>query len=119
MLQDDPFLELAGAVVFDEFHERSLHTDLALALVRRVQQDAGPDVKLVVMSATIATAPVAEWLGGAPVVESAGRLFPVAIEYASAEDERPLPAQVAAAALRAFSATSGDVLAFLPGVGEI
>jgi ATP-dependent helicase HrpB len=119
LLQDDPFLELAGAVVFDEFHERSLHTDLALALVRRVQQDARPDLKIVVMSATIATAPVAEWLGGAPVVESEGRLFPVVIEYASEEDDRPLPAQVAGAALRAFGSSSGDVLAFLPGVGEI
>jgi ATP-dependent helicase HrpB len=119
MLQEDPFLSEFGAVVFDEFHERSLHTDLALALVRRVQRDARADLKLVVMSATIATAPVAQWLGGAPVVESEGRLFPVAIEYAQDEDDRPLPAQVAGAALRAFSASSGDVLAFLPGVGEI
>jgi ATP-dependent helicase HrpB len=119
MLQDDPFLSDFGAVVFDEFHERSLHTDLALALVRRVQQDARPELRIVVMSATIATAPVAEWLGGAPVVESEGRLFPVAIEYAQDEDDRPLPAVVGGATLRAFSASSGDVLAFLPGVGEI
>ena len=119
MLQDDPFLSDFGAVVFDEFHERSLHTDLALALVRRVQLDARPELKIVVMSATIATAPVAQWLGNAPIVESEGRLHPVAIEYAQDDDDRPLPAQVGGAALRAFASTSGDVLAFLPGVGEI
>jgi len=119
MLQEDPFLSDFGAVVFDEFHERSLHTDLALALVRRVQQDARPELKIVVMSATIATAPVAAWLGGAPVVESEGRLHPVALEYATEEDDRPLTAQVGAAVLRAFASTSGHVLAFLPGVGEI
>ncbi len=119
MLQDDPFLADFGAVVFDEFHERSLHTDLALALVRRVQQDARPDLKLVVMSATIATAPIAEWLGPAPVVESEGRLFPVGSEYLLEDDDRPLPAQVAGAALRTLGTTSGDVLCFFPGVGEI
>lgn len=119
MLQDDPFLEDFGAVVFDEFHERNLQTDLALALVRRVQQEARPELKLVVMSATIATRPVAAWLGGAPVVESEGRLFPVEVEYEPEEDDRPLPTRVASAAQRALAAGSGDVLCFLPGVGEI
>lgn len=119
MVQDDPFLERIGVLVFDEFHERNLDTDLALALARKVQREARPDLKLVVMSATIATGRVAEWLGDAPVIESEGRLFPVAIEHLEREDTRPLPAIVAAGVQRAAGATKGDVLAFLPGVGEI
>src|SRR5262245_16612718 len=79
-LHDDPCLEGVGALVFDEFHERSLDTDLALALARRVQTEVRPELCLVVMSATIETAEVARYLGDAPVVESEGRLFPVAIE---------------------------------------
>ncbi len=119
MLQDDPFLEGVGVVVFDEFHERSLHTDLALALTRRVQSDARPDLKLVVMSATLATEELSAWLGNAPVVESQGRLFPVDIQYSETESEAPLAVQAAAGAMRALQATRGDVLVFLPGVGEI
>ncbi len=119
MLQDDPFLERVGVLVFDEFHERNLDTDLALALARKVQLEARPDLKLVVMSATIATKRVAEWLGGAPIVESEGRLHPVTIEHLEREDDRPVPAQVAAGVQRVLANTRGDVLAFLPGVGEI
>ena len=119
MLQDDPFLERVGVLVFDEFHERNLDTDLALALARKVQLEARPDLKLVVMSATIATKRVAEWLGGAPIVESEGRLHPVAIEHVEREDDRPVPAQVAAGVQKVLGSTRGDVLAFLPGVGEI
>ncbi|MBK7878385.1 MAG: DEAD/DEAH box helicase [Planctomycetes bacterium] len=119
MLQDDPFLERVGVLVFDEFHERNLDTDLALALARKVQLEARPDLKLVVMSATIATKRVAEWLGGAPIVESEGRLHPVTIEHLEREDDRPVPAQVAAGVQKVLGSTRGDVLAFLPGVGEI
>ncbi len=119
MLQDDPFLEDVGVVVFDEFHERSLHTDLALALTRRVQADARPDLKLVVMSATLATEELSAWLGNAPIVVSEGRLFPVDIQYSETDSEVPLPVQAAAGAMRALQATRGDVLVFLPGVGEI
>ena len=119
MLQDDPFLEGIGAVVFDEFHERSLHTDLALALVRKVQREARGDLKLVVMSATIATADVALWLGGAPVIESEGRLHPVEIRYGERSDPRAIAEQCALGIGRALESTAGDVLAFLPGVGEI
>jgi len=118
-LQDDPFLSDVGLVVFDEFHERNLDTDLALALTRKIQREVRPDLKLVVMSATIATAEVARWLGGAPVVESQGRLFPVRVEHLAREDDRPLPLVVAAGVQQALAATAGDVLAFLPGVGEI
>lgn len=118
-LVDDPLLEGVGVLVLDEFHERNLDTDLALALARRVQLEARPDLRLVVMSATLDAAEVARFLGDAPIVTSAGRLHPVAIELLEREDERPLPLQVAAGVGRALERTPGDVLAFLPGVGEI
>jgi ATP-dependent helicase HrpB len=119
MLQDDPFLSHVGAVVFDEFHERNLDTDLALAMVRRVQREARHDLRIIVMSATIATAELSHWLGGAPVIESEGRAFPVEIAYATSKDDRPVPVIVAGGITRALERTTGDVLAFLPGVGEI
>jgi ATP-dependent helicase HrpB len=115
----DPFLEGVGVLVFDEFHERSLDTDLALALARRVQLEARPDLRLVVMSATLDAEEVARWLGGAPIVTSAGRLHPVTVEYLERDDDRPLAAQVAGGVGRALERSPGDVLAFLPGVGEI
>ena len=118
-LVDDPLLEGVGVLVFDEFHERNLDTDLALALARRVQLEARPELRLVVMSATIDTGEIARWLGGAPVLSSEGRLHPVAIEHLERDDDRPLHAQMAAGVGRAVERTSGDVLAFLPGVGEI
>lgn len=118
-LVDDPLLEGVGVLVLDEFHERNLDTDLALALARRVQLEARPDLKLVVMSATIDAAEIARWLGDAPVIVSEGRLHPVAVEYLERDDERPLHVQIAAGVARAFERTQGDVLAFLPGVGEI
>lgn len=118
-LQDDPFLSEVGALVFDEFHERSLHVDLALALARRVQQDGCPGLKIVVMSATLRTARLAEWLGDAPIVESAGRLFPVDVSYLDREPDRFVDREVALGVEQALARTDGDVLAFLPGVGEI
>lgn len=119
MLQSDPFLESFGAVVFDEFHERNLDTDLALALVRRVQLDVRPDLAIVVMSATIAARDVAGFLGDAPVVHSEGRRFPVEIAHVDADERRSIPWNAARGIERALAATRGDVLAFLPGVGEI
>jgi len=119
MLQDDPFLDGVGAVIFDEFHERSLHADLSLAMARRVQREVREDLKLVVMSATLETGPIAEYLGGCPVVESAGRLHPVAVEYLDRPDPRALPVLAAAGVRRAVDEKEGDVLVFLPGVGEI
>jgi ATP-dependent helicase HrpB len=118
-LQDDPFLDGVGAVVLDEFHERNLDTDLALALVRKIQLEVRPDLKLVVMSATFDTAEVARFLGGCPVVESEGRLFPVDVRWIPTDERRPVHEALAAGVAQALAATEGDVLAFLPGVGEI
>lgn len=122
-LQSDPLLEGVGLVVFDEFHERSLDADLALALVRRVQEDVRDDLRLVVMSATLETTRLAAYLGGAPTVESEGRTYPIEFHYLAAS-ERPergasTDEPIARAVERALTGTDGDVLVFLPGVGEI
>jgi ATP-dependent helicase HrpB len=121
-LEADPFLAGVAAVVFDEFHERALAADLALALARQVRREARPDLALVVMSATLDTAPLAAFLGGAPVVRSAGRLHPVTTRLDERADDRPLEQRVVAAVRRAIGdplGRDGDLLVFLPGVGEI
>jgi ATP-dependent helicase HrpB len=118
-LQDDLFLESLAAVVFDEFHERSLNSDLALAMARRVQETVRPDLKLVVMSATLAAEPIARWLGGCPVVESRGRLYPVEIRYLEDLQGRAVAERAAEAVVQILEQTPGDVLVFLPGAGEI
>jgi ATP-dependent RNA helicase HrpB len=121
-LQADPFLEGVGAVIFDELHERSLATDLSLAMARRVQREVRPDLKLLAMSATLDPGPIATFLGNAPTIESRGRLFPVDILYSERPDDRPLPARIAAGVrkvLGMIGGMAGDVLVFLPGVGEI
>jgi ATP-dependent helicase HrpB len=117
MLLDDPYLETVGAVILDEFHERNLHTDLAVAFLRELQQTVRPDLKLVVMSATLDAGPVAKFLGNAPVIVTEGRTFPVDIAYQPSRDT-PLETQVARAVDAALT-RDGDVLVFLPGVGEI
>ena len=118
-LQEDPFLEGVSAVVLDEVHERGLLLDLVLAMTRRVQADARPELQIVAMSATVDPGPLAAFLGGCPVVRSEGRLFPVELHYEPRTDERPLPARVRGAVVRALAQTDGDVLVFLPGVREI
>ncbi|MFO0958138.1 MAG: ATP-dependent helicase HrpB [Isosphaeraceae bacterium] len=116
----DPFLEGVGAVVLDEFHERSLHTDLAIALAQEVRRSVREDLVIVVMSATLDAAPIARFLGDCPVVRSEGRSFPVAIEHRPRADRDPLPLRMAAAIESALEAPQpGDLLAFLPGTGEI
>lgn len=119
-LHDDPALTGVAAILFDEVHERSLETDLALALVREVQAALRPDLRLVAMSATLDAAGFARLLE-APVVESAGRAYPVEIIHAGRDldDPRELPEAAAGAVRRALAATSGDVLVFLPGMAEI
>lgn len=115
-LLNDPALRSVSAVVLDEFHERRLDGDLALALLRRLQRTARPDLKVIVMSATLDAAPIADYMGGCPIVRSEGRLFPVSVSYAGSS-AAPLEDQVAAAVERAGS--NGDILVFLPGAAEI
>lgn len=118
-LQHDPLLEGVGVVILDEFHERSLHADLALALCRDIQTGLRDDLKLVVMSATLDTGPVAALLGDAPVLTCAGRSFPVDIRYRE-RDEGEDSAEIAARTVqRALRETTGDLLVFLPGTKEI
>ena len=119
MLQRDPFLEDVGVVIFDEFHERNLYSDLSLALCRKVQREARDDLKLVVMSATLAVEPIAVWLGDCAVVRSEGRQYPVEVRYQERADPRALPVLVSGAVREVLEETPGDVLVFLPGVGEI
>jgi ATP-dependent helicase HrpB len=118
LIIDDPSLDGVAAVLFDEFHERSLDADLGLALARDAQQGLRPDLKLLVMSATIDGARVADLLGGAAVIESAGRAFVVETRYLG-RDTRPIEPQIADAILRAMRSEPGSVLAFLPGAAEI
>ncbi|MBA3464955.1 MAG: ATP-dependent helicase HrpB [Deltaproteobacteria bacterium] len=118
-LLGDPELRGVGAVIIDEFHERHLDGDLALALVERLRAKRA-ELKLIVMSATLDAEPVAAFLGNAPVVRSEGRTFPVTIEHQEQPDERQLGKQVSAAVRRlAQEKLDGDVLVFLPGSGEI
>lgn len=119
MLADDPFLEDVAVVIFDEFHERSIHTDLALAMARRVQLEVRPELKIVVMSATLAPEPIAAWLGDCAIVRSEGRTFPVDIRYLAHSPRGPLAPRVARGIEELLTETSGHVLAFLPGVSEI
>ena len=118
MILDDPALEGVAAVLFDEFHERSLDADLGLALARDAQQGLREDLKLLVMSATIDGARVAALFGGAPVIESQGRAFAVETRYAG-RDAQPIEPQIADVILRATRAEPGSLLAFLPGTAEI
>jgi ATP-dependent helicase HrpB len=118
-LLDDPFLSDTGVLVFDEFHERGLESDLALGLGRLIQQTVRPELRIVVMSATLATGDVSKYLGGCPVVESEGRLYPVEIRYEPRPESQPWPVAAARAAERLLDRTAGDLLVFLPGLHEI
>jgi ATP-dependent helicase HrpB len=119
VLHDDPFLESVGTVIFDEFHERGLESDLALGMVRLIQQTVRPDLRAVVMSATLAAEAVASYLGGCPVVVSEGRLYPVEMLHAPRPLHQPLHVAVAGAVERLLNQTAGDLLVFLPGMQEI
>jgi ATP-dependent helicase HrpB len=115
---DDPTLDGVSAILFDEFHERSLDADLGLALARDVQQGLRNDLRLIAMSATIDGARVGKLLGDAPVIASEGRAFPVETRYVG-RDARPIEPQVADVIVRALHADAGSLLAFLPGATEI
>jgi len=119
MILDDPELRGVAAVVFDEFHERSLDGDLGLALARDSQSALRSDLKLIVMSATLDAARVASLLGDAPVIVSEGRMFPVRHVYRPRDARARLEDEVAAAVRAALAAESGSALVFLPGAGEI
>ncbi|MGH6728110.1 MAG: ATP-dependent helicase HrpB [Pseudolabrys sp.] len=119
LILDDPSLAGVAAVLFDEFHERSLDADLGLALARDVQQALRDDLKMLVMSATLDGARVAALLGAAPVVESKGRAFTVETRYLGRDPRARIEAQAADAVLRALRAEQGSALVFLPGAAEI
>src|ERR1700754_3646842 len=116
---DDPELSGVAAVLFDEFHERSLDADLGLALARDAQTGLREDLRLLVMSATLEGARVAKLLGEAPVIASEGRAFPVETRYLGRKADAPLERQMADAIAMALRADPGSVLAFLPGAAEI
>lgn len=141
-LQDDRTLADVGIVLFDEFHERNLLSDVALALVKRLQQTTRPDLKIVVMSATLDAEPVADYLaqstastglagaaqpegfgyrsGACPILISEGQSFPVSVRYLEHSDRRPVTEQAADAVESIVSSGGpGDVLVFMPGMGEI
>jgi ATP-dependent helicase HrpB len=119
-LQDDRTLSNIGAVVFDEFHERNLLSDVALALVKDLQQTQRPDLAMLVMSATLDAESVAAYLDECPILVSEGQSFPVEVGYLTQPDSRPITAQAAEAVGRILNDKApGDILVFMPGRGEI
>ena len=118
MLQSDNSLEDVGIIIFDEFHERSIHADVALALSREAQQVLRPDLKIVIMSATL-NIPQLSSLLNAPVIESKGKQYPVEVFYTGELDEMMLPEMTSQTILKAANNHDGDILVFLPGQGEI
>ncbi|MCG8476949.1 MAG: ATP-dependent helicase HrpB [Cytophagales bacterium] len=118
MLHQDNSLEDAGIVLFDEFHERSLHADLALALCRESQQILRDDLRILIMSATLSLPELSQKLH-APILESKGKQYPVAVHYEGDADPFLLPELVCSTVVKATKAHQGDVLVFLPGQGEI
>ena len=118
MIHDDNALENVGMVIFDEFHERSIHADLAMALCRETQAVLRPELRILVMSATL-DMPELSSLLQSPIVESLGRAYPVDVNYVGDNDVRLLPELAARTIKMALEKHSGDVLVFLPGQGEI
>lgn len=119
LLQADPSLDGYGIVIFDEFHERSLHADLGLALCLEAKQVLRDNLRLLVMSATLDSGPVARLMGGVPVVASEGRQFPVETRYMPKPADEPLERHVVRAIRRALAEETGGLLVFLPGEREI
>jgi ATP-dependent helicase HrpB len=119
MLHAHPELPGIGLVIFDEFHERSIHADLGLAFTLDVQTHLREDLRLLVMSATLDGVAVAQLLSGAPILESAGTSFPVETRYSRFTSDKPLEIRTADVVSRALLAEEGDILVFLPGMREI
>lgn len=119
MLQNDTALEDVGLVIFDEFHERSLQADLALALCLQVQQVLREDLRLLIMSATLDGEQLLQALGPLPVVTSSGRQYPVTLKYIKDNDEVAVPLRVSNTIRKALRDEVGDILVFLPGAAEI
>ncbi len=119
MILDDPSLDGVAAVILDEFHERSLDADLGLAFALQSQAILRPELRLLVMSATLDAAPVARLMDQAPIVESQGRMFPIADRYLGRDPRASMDEQVAKAVTRALAEEGGSLLVFLPGQGEI
>ena len=119
MIVDDATLDGVSVVIFDEFHERSINSDLALALTRQAQQIIRPDLKIVIMSATIDASNICAALQ-APLIESEGRMFPVELHYADEDtDPRDIAAAAVSTTIEAYKKYEGDILVFLPGQAEI
>ena len=119
MIVDDATLDGVSVVIFDEFHERSINSDLALALTRQAKQIIRPDLKVVIMSATIDASNICAALQ-APLIESEGRMFPVELHYADEDtDPRDIAAAAASTTIEAYNKHEGDILVFLPGQAEI
>ncbi len=119
MIVDDATLDGVSVVIFDEFHERSINSDLALALTRQAQQIIRPDLKVVIMSATIDASNICAALQ-APLIESEGRMFPIELHYADEDtDPRDIAAAAASTTIEAYKKYEGDILVFLPGQAEI
>ncbi len=119
MIQEDPSLESVGMIIFDEFHERSLHADLALALSLEAQRALRPDLRIVIMSATIDAQAVAALVGNAEIIQSPGRQHPVEMRYRAQAVERFIDTAAADTVRRALREEDGDILVFLPGRSEI
>lgn len=118
MLQNDPSLQDVGLVIFDEFHERSLQADLSLVLTLESIKIFRPDLKLLIMSATLEDENLSRFLKS-PVVRCEGKMFPIDYRYRAYDQQKPLSVQVASLTMKAFNETSGDLLVFLPGTAEI
>jgi ATP-dependent helicase HrpB len=119
LILDDPLLEGVAAILFDEFHERSLDADLGLALALDVQGGLRDDLRLIIMSATLEAARVASLLKNAPVIESAGRAYPVETRYRGRDPQERIEDAVARTLMHALTRDAGSLLVFLPGQGEI
>ena len=119
MMQSDNTLNGVGLVIFDEFHERSLQADLALALCLQVQQVLRNDLRILIMSATLDGEKLSAQLNNAPIITTSGKQFPVSMRYISVEKETHIPTSTARIIRKAIHEQQGDILTFLPGVGDI